>query len=1266
MRGFGWLLVLVLLGVGLWSVFGTGDDDLQAPGGQPDDPAAAGGEGDEPTLTGSAPEGLLASGEEAGGTRIVHVRVVDPEGVPQPGVRVVLRKVRGRQQTKRHAEPVAYLEWRARWDPTQWETVDEATSDAEGRVRFEGLALRGSYGARAEPEPPFYPNQIWIGGVSRIAGFHVPRVGEREIVTGKGVPLRVRVVDGNDRGVPARLSFSAPIQTRTGEEYWQDQGLETDKAGRYTFASVPRGLLDATVSVPGRAGLGPFRIESPAKDEILLRLDSPDGAAIHGVVRDLTGAAVPGASLLLGMRSEQVEPEVHTQRMIRADDAGRYRFEGLPAGRIDGISAAAKDHLLRQNLGRGVALAPRGDLELEVLLPRASYITGTVKDEAGVPIAAVMVRVAPARRMGGNRTFELLPAFTDAQGRYRLTTVPPGAGSVIARKQGFSHLPDARSGALQYVIRAPGETAQVSIVLQRGAAVTGVVLGASGAPVTGAEVVAGVQRGADPWALGERVQATVDAAGAFTFPGLPRGKRYVLRARGPAGYSDPQELEIPKDGEVDELRLVLQPGAILAGRLLVAGGGAGRTANRVVSARIADTQFQAQASTDEDGHFRFEGLPAGTFQLLPPQTIFYVPALRREALSGEALPGAALEVTLAAGERREDLELTMPSTQEIEGRIIDESGAPYPRLMLRLAWSRGGHSGTHSLATNVRGRFTFPNLPEGSYTLSAGEEELGPVEAGQTGLEYTVARTSRTERARLEVRVRMPDGSPAPSGEGQLRSVDAGGGYSGAGFQIQDGRGTVHVQKPRKGARYVLIVSRVGDVFGRPVNVRPVEIDPVDVTQAFVEVQLEEGLTIAGQVVDQAGRPVPGLVVTLVRAGHTSHQNPRATTDAEGRFRIESLDDAQWNLVVQVGSSEFIPEVGTPVTAGDQDVRIEMQKGGHIKGEVYDPEGKPAPQAQITWQAEAVPGQQGGGRYANARTDADGRFTLRGLQPGLFGTLHVFPDSSKPTEAMRAMIERVRVGTADVRVDLDRGLFIEGTVVLPEGEALGPLSLFIQGKGANQQLGASTQVKEGAFKLGPVPAGEYLLRAMGGGLPQQDPIDVVAPSTDVVVRLQRGVPLAGKLLVDDPQDFIGQFIHYDADGNVTGNQGFGFSQDGAFRVALPEDAAGLLYVGSNKDDRMAVLKSVKPSDGPFEIRVIKGGAISGRVEGLPKNFSYGFVQTMGWLSRNAQIGKDGTFRIGALPPGKYDVMFWTTNLRGSKTQVPVGTTDLVLTADEPK
>ena len=1257
-------VLLILLGavVGLYLLLGQDDVAPTGPVENAGDEATTAPDEEVPGLDGSAETELLQAGELPQGIRTIRVRVVDPTGTPHVGVPVVLNRSAEDEELREPSRltPVARLERHLEWERSDWTSVRTGTTDEEGRVRFQALATGVPYVAVATPSPLLHPNQVWIDGGRHIAGFRVAIEKETTLVLGAGPPLRVRVVDERGKGIVARVQLDGWVEPPQGEPYWTKQTIRTDATGRWAFDPAPVGTLRATVFVPGHATAGPIEIQTPARDEVLLRVGISGGAVLRGVVRNLRGQPVVGAVVLLGLRATPPAEVPFVQRLVHADGSGSYHIAGLPAGRIEALAVAAEDHLFRRNLGGEQQLSAGEERVIDVVLPRASVIEGHVRDEAGAPVAGARVEAkANDHAHGLFQTFESSDTYTDAKGGFRLLAVPPGTGTVIARKAGYIRIPDAKPPPSHYEIAEPGQTVRVSVVLRRGIPVSGTVVDAQDAPVAGAEVVAGVTAGQDPWSLQRREVTKTDESGAFTLPGLQSGKRYLVRARGPAGFSAPHELEMPTEGAPGLINLVLLEGGVLAGRLVVSGEG--KVDNRSIQLRMVDSQFQMYATTDDEGAFRFGGLPAATYRLTPPQTVYMQTRVRR----GEADAGG-LEVRLAAGEHREDLQIEVPPTKRLAGLVVDEDGKPYSNLFLKISWSRDGHSGSHGAPTNRQGRFRFPYLPAGSYKLSANNQELGTFEAGETALRLTVDRKTKAEVPQLEVRVRLPDGTPAPTGSGQLRLMQGTGYIQASGFAIQDGRARVRIPKPRKNTRPVLVILRAGDLFGRALNIRPAAIDPVDLTLPAVEVQLEAGLAIAGQVVDEGGEPLSGFVVALTPKEQAGHDSPRATTDADGRFAIDSLPDAEWILLVQVGSSGYMVEAGRSVKSGDQDVRVVLQKGGVIKGEAYGPNGKPLASAQVTWQAEAVPGQQGSGRYGHARTDHLGRFTLQGLQPGLAGTLYVWPANPQRSQAMRTVVSRIRVGDTRVRVDLDRGQFLEGTYEVPAVTLLGHLTFFLRGKGANQHLSASGIGKDGKFRVGPVPAGEYVLQAMGGGLPQQDPIDVVVPSSGTVVKFEAGVVLSGKLLVEDPQGFIATWIQYDSDGNVIVSQSTGFQADGRFRIPLREDATGLLYVGHNLDDRMTLLKRVKPSDGPFDVRVGTGQSIEGRVEGLPDNVGHAYVQTTGWLVRGTQVAKDGAFKIRGLPPGSYDLTVWAGTRRASGSQVAAGSSDVVLTLGDPK
>ena len=503
-------VLLILLGavVGLYLLLGQDYVRTTTTGGGPD-----AGELDEsdqtaPGLVGSAPHELLSSDPSPLGSRTIRVRVVDPTHTPHAGVEVVLNRS---AEDERWSEslrftPTGFLQLRVREDREDWDPVAKATSDAEGRVQFEGLEAGVPYVAVATPAPPLHPGHAWIDGGRNISGFRVPSGHETKLVLAAGVPLRVRVVDDEGAGVPARVQLDGWIEPKEGAKYWSTQTESTDLAGRLRFDAVPRGPLRATVYVVGHGVIGPIPVTAPSEEEVRLLVGVPGGAVLHGVIRDLRGEGVPNAVVLLGLRATPKDGPRHVRRLVRSGEDGHYRIGGLPAGRVSGLSVGADGYLLRRNLANDLSLSAGEERGLDIVLPRAARIEGDVRDESGAPVSGARVRAdMGSRRSGVFQTFEPLPAFSDAQGRFQLVAVPPGTGTVVAQKTGYAHMPDPASAAARYAIEAPGQTVRASVVLRRGVPVSGIVVDADDAPVVGAEVVAGVKSGNDAWSLGQQL-----------------------------------------------------------------------------------------------------------------------------------------------------------------------------------------------------------------------------------------------------------------------------------------------------------------------------------------------------------------------------------------------------------------------------------------------------------------------------------------------------------------------------------------------------------------------------------------------------------------------------------------------------------------------------------------------------------------------------------------------------------------------------------------
>jgi hypothetical protein len=116
------------------------------------------------------------------------------------------------------------------------------------------------------------------------------------------------------------------------------------------------------------------------------------------------------------------------------------------------------------------------------------------------------------------------------------------------------------------------------------------------------------------------------------------------------------------------------------------------------------------------------------------------------------------------------------------------------------------------------------------------------------------------------------------------------------------------------------------------------------------------------------------------------------------------------------------------------------------------------------------------------------------------------PDASEDRPVGLAQLVRVEAssGTLAVELRVDRGLFIAGVVLDTRDEPVAECSVGVQMDGALVVEHDDTD-ESGRFRIGPLPAGNYSVRA--GGLSKyapSEPVSAAAGATDVVIHVNPG------------------------------------------------------------------------------------------------------------------------------------------------------------------
>jgi protocatechuate 3,4-dioxygenase beta subunit len=242
------------------------------------------------------------------------------------------------------------------------------------------------------------------GRIGVLAGRVVARNGEA--IEGAGITITY----DSTRGGP--LPEGAPRLRAT----------KTDTNGEFRFEDVPAGTWRVHASHPRFAArsLTGIRLSPEAGIEgMSIPLVggggdsglSPDAGAVEGTVTDRSGGPVVGARI-------NVSGSEGGRHEIRTDEDGKFRVAPLSPGRYqvellmvapDGAEEAAGS----RRKTRFVTVTP-GKAEV-VDFTGSGRLSGVVLDEAGYPMAGVIVRIAPTDIRGGYRPDQ---ARTGADGRF--------------------------------------------------------------------------------------------------------------------------------------------------------------------------------------------------------------------------------------------------------------------------------------------------------------------------------------------------------------------------------------------------------------------------------------------------------------------------------------------------------------------------------------------------------------------------------------------------------------------------------------------------------------------------------------------------------------------------------------------------------------------------------------------------------------------------------------------------------------------------------
>jgi hypothetical protein len=314
-------------------------------------------------------------------------------------------------------------------------------------------------------------------------------------------------------------------------------------------------------------------------------------------------------------------------------------------------------------------------------------------------------------------------------------------------------------------------TLMATLVASQPAQPTGQTGGVSGlviedgtsAPVAGVRVLVLLDDGRST-PSGPPPATVTDPDGRFHFDVLPAGRYHIAAQK--AGYAPPmdpssmQMFEVSDGQTLEGLTVPLRRGGVISGRVLDPLGQplAEVSVTALLRRLSSDAPLTALTSsgapllmpsghsqTNDLGEFRIFGLPPGEYVIgANPQSSAGEASTSSSAttiMTSTFFPetadvSAAEPVTVQEGETVSDLTIRLVRVPafRVSGVVVDQSGAPVAGAMVMLMGGDGrgpdplrflimGSPGMSQ--SDASGRFTFGDVPAGSYTLRAGQGAAG-------------------------------------------------------------------------------------------------------------------------------------------------------------------------------------------------------------------------------------------------------------------------------------------------------------------------------------------------------------------------------------------------------------------------------------------------------------------------------------------------------------------------------------------------------------
>lgn len=768
---------------------------------------------------------------------------------------------------------------------------------------------------------------------------------------------------------------------------------------------------------------------------------------------------------------------------------------------------------------------------VDVALSLPASISGTVTVPTGVSASGISVTAYdPANGWASSAT-------TDAAGRYTISgltassyrlsfAAPESAGLVsewYADKSDFST-------ATAVTVASGQKRANVDATLAKGASLSGRVIvpaGVSIAPYTFRVVAYDAQQ---RW-----VGSTFVAAdGTFTLSGLTAGT-YRLQVDAPsesglmdewyadaADFASARALTVAAGEARTGLDVTLGTGASISGRVTLPTDLAAEMTNVRVQVSTDDYRNSGSASVSSTGDYTVGGLAPGTYrvQFVPG----YGSTLSPEWWDDKSDRESATAIEVAAGAKKTAVDATLARGASVSGTISAPPGQSVSGVQVYAyttseysyaAWASVGADGAYRLVGLRPGTYRLKFAPaQGSALMSEWYNDKGSF-ASADGL--TVAAGDVRDRidASLDIggsisgTVTVPSGMTLGSGPSAIRvSASAASGVSSYASATVGLDGRYTITGLTSGTYRVFFDAPSGsglvdEYYDDAPDYNSSALVEVKrgTTSTGVDAALTAGTSISGRVTLPAGTMVDSMQYRVSAYGDDYSYAGGSQINNDGSYSLTDLRPGTYRLQFSAPESsgvlsewysdkrEYWTADGVSVTVDSPrtDVNVELSKAASFSGRVITDTGAAVAGATVvasrrvgtTWQ-----------RSDSVLTDAQGAYTLSGLQAGTFSLQFVPPTSTGLLQEWWRDARDQATATpltlssgqtmAGLVATMDRGATAAGTVRYSGGDAVSGVDVLVLDR-TGTELGRSTTDAAGRYKITGLPAVAATIGAVSAG-----------------------------------------------------------------------------------------------------------------------------------------------------------------------------------------